>query len=122
MSPANMTDLSLATLIAERDALNAKIEAVRAAERPAAIVQARALIERFGLTAMQVMPASPATTRQPAAKKAPAKYYDPDTGNTWSGRGRAPSWIKGKDATQFLIPAEGILRQIAQHLPDRPTN
>lgn len=119
MSTANMTDLSLATLIAERDALNAKIEAVRAAERPAAIAQARDLIERFGLTAMQVMPASPATTRQPAARKAPAKYYDPDTGNTWSGRGRAPSWIKGKDATQYLIPAEGILRQMAQQLPDK---
>jgi len=34
------------------------------------------------------------------------KYRDPATGQTWSGRGRAPAWIAGKDMTQFLIRAE----------------
>ncbi|WP_144157535.1 H-NS family nucleoid-associated regulatory protein [Paraburkholderia sp. BCC1885] len=34
----------------------------------------------------------------------PAKYRDPKTGATWSGRGRAPAWLVGaKDPSKFLI-------------------
>lgn len=34
----------------------------------------------------------------------PAMYQDPKSGATWSGRGRAPSWIAGaKDRSRFLI-------------------
>ncbi|WP_175753933.1 H-NS histone family protein [Burkholderia ambifaria] len=29
-----------------------------------------------------------------ATAPAEAKYQDPKTGTTWSGRGRAPAWIK----------------------------
>ncbi|TXC81044.1 H-NS family nucleoid-associated regulatory protein [Paraburkholderia azotifigens] len=48
----------------------------------------------------------------PAAKRVgnyptgpqPAKYRDPKTGATWSGRGRAPAWLAGvKDLSSFLI-------------------
>ncbi|WP_080439961.1 H-NS family nucleoid-associated regulatory protein [Burkholderia ubonensis] len=38
-----------------------------------------------------------------------AKYRNPETGETWSGRGRAPAWIKdAKDRSSFFIraPAE----------------
>lgn len=32
------------------------------------------------------------------------KYRDPETGATWSGRGRAPAWLAdAKDRTAFLI-------------------
>jgi DNA-binding protein H-NS len=31
-----------------------------------------------------------------------AKYLNPQTGQTWSGRGRAPLWI-GKNRDRFLI-------------------
>ncbi|MGF6937094.1 hypothetical protein OKW41_006256 [Paraburkholderia sp. UCT70] len=34
----------------------------------------------------------------------PAKYADPKSGATWSGRGPAPTWLAGaKDRTKFLI-------------------
>jgi len=34
----------------------------------------------------------------------PAKYLDPKTGATWSGRGRAPAWLSAiKDRTRFLV-------------------
>jgi DNA-binding protein H-NS len=37
-----------------------------------------------------------------------AKYADPKSGATWSGRGRAPAWIKdAKDRTRFLINGSG---------------
>lgn len=36
----------------------------------------------------------------------PAKYRDPKSGATWSGRGRAPAWMaNAKDRTKFLIEA-----------------
>jgi DNA-binding protein H-NS len=35
--------------------------------------------------------------------KAVPKYKDPASGITWSGRGKAPAWIKGQDYTKFLI-------------------
>jgi len=33
----------------------------------------------------------------------PAKYRDPESGATWSGRGREPSWLVGKDREAFAI-------------------
>ncbi|WP_411829055.1 H-NS family nucleoid-associated regulatory protein [Paraburkholderia kururiensis] len=33
----------------------------------------------------------------------PAKYRDPVSGATWSGRGRAPRWIAGRDRDAFEI-------------------
>ncbi|WP_423779815.1 H-NS family nucleoid-associated regulatory protein [Delftia acidovorans] len=30
-------------------------------------------------------------------------YRNPQTGETWSGRGRAPRWIAGRDRTPFEI-------------------
>ncbi|MDR5741256.1 MULTISPECIES: H-NS family nucleoid-associated regulatory protein [unclassified Caballeronia] len=36
----------------------------------------------------------------------PAKYRDPKSGATWSGRGKAPAWLAGaKDRNKFLIDA-----------------
>ncbi|WP_408440133.1 H-NS family nucleoid-associated regulatory protein [Paraburkholderia caffeinilytica] len=36
----------------------------------------------------------------------PALYRDPESGATWSGRGRAPGWLAGaKDRTKFLVDA-----------------
>ncbi|KWA84203.1 hypothetical protein WL29_22850 [Burkholderia ubonensis] len=37
-------------------------------------------------------------------KKVPIKYRDPESGATWTGRGRAPAWIaEAADRDQFLI-------------------
>lgn len=32
-----------------------------------------------------------------------AKYQNPRTGQTWSGRGKPPKWIIGKNKERFLI-------------------
>ncbi|WP_233867819.1 H-NS histone family protein [Paraburkholderia adhaesiva] len=41
-----------------------------------------------------------------ATKSVAPKYVDPKSGATWSGRGRAPAWIKDvKDRSRFLIDA-----------------
>ncbi|WP_080409789.1 H-NS histone family protein [Burkholderia ubonensis] len=36
-------------------------------------------------------------------KKLPPRYRDPQTGATWSGRGRQPNWMKGRAREEFLI-------------------
>jgi DNA-binding protein H-NS len=39
----------------------------------------------------------------------PAKYLDPKTGASWSGRGPAPAWLApAKDRSKFLIAGAGV--------------
>jgi DNA-binding protein H-NS len=67
---------------------------------------------------------STATTKPASVSKAkaagnyvrgpqPAMYQDPKSGASWSGRGRAPSWIaEAKDRSKFLI-ADGAQAAVA---------
>ncbi|RKP48291.1 H-NS family nucleoid-associated regulatory protein [Trinickia fusca] len=44
------------------------------------------------------------TRKGPPKGKQPAKYLNPETGATWSGRGPAPAWLAAAgDRSQFLI-------------------
>ncbi|WP_426342959.1 H-NS family nucleoid-associated regulatory protein [Pseudoduganella sp. S-14] len=36
-------------------------------------------------------------------QRVPAKYGNPETGATWTGRGRVPLWLIGKNKEDFLI-------------------
>ena len=74
-----------------------------------------------GTDAVRAASESPVRKAKTAAKKAsvaagalaskgqrkgpqPAKYLDPKTGATWSGRGPAPAWLAAaKDRTRFLV-------------------
>ncbi|WP_175874598.1 H-NS histone family protein [Burkholderia sp. BCC0397] len=38
-----------------------------------------------------------------ARKRALPKYWNPKTGQTWSGNGRPPKWLAGKNHERFLI-------------------
>jgi DNA-binding protein H-NS len=40
--------------------------------------------------------------RSKGEKVAP-KYRSPETGDTWTGRGREPGWIKGKNRDDFAL-------------------
>ncbi len=47
-----------------------------------------------------------AKSLHPNAHPVAPKYADPKTGATWTGRGRAPAWIRdAKDRSKFLIEA-----------------
>jgi DNA-binding protein H-NS len=35
--------------------------------------------------------------------KVAPKYRDPATGQTWTGRGKAPKWIQNEDREKFAI-------------------
>lgn len=98
-------------LLAQQDALHARVEAARKHGTAEAVARMRAQIARLGITASDlgfVLPtqAKPGTANTSKGKAAP-KYRDPVTGRTWTGWGRSPEWIKGKDRQQFLMPAMG---------------
>ena len=38
-----------------------------------------------------------------AGQKVAPKYRDKSTGATWTGRGKPPKWIEGKNREEYLI-------------------
>ncbi|EZP55904.1 H-NS histone family protein [Delftia sp. RIT313] len=93
-----MTDYQ--TLLAQKATLDAQIEAAQAEAKADAVATARAWIAQHGLTPSDLFP--PAKGKTKGSVGAP-KYRDPATGATWTGRGKPPNWINGKDRTPFLI-------------------
>ncbi|WP_311197455.1 H-NS histone family protein [Rugamonas brunnea] len=77
-------------------------ETARKSELQAAKEKIAAIMRDYGLTLADLGPvakAKPVKTRAPV----PTKYRDDATGQTWTGRGRAPKWLEGKDKEQYLI-------------------
>jgi DNA-binding protein H-NS len=94
-------------LLQQREALEQAIATARANELSEAITKARELVAEFGLTVQDVFPAGRGTsksgTKSSSGNKVAPKYRDSATGQTWTGRGKAPKWIDGQDRTQYLI-------------------
>ncbi len=87
-------------LLVQREALDAAIAQARKAETGAVIAQIHGLMAQYGLSTDDL---TPRRGRPRGSKSASvAKYRNPKTGQTWSGRGRAPAWI-GKQRERFLI-------------------
>lgn len=81
--------------------LQEQAEAVRAAEIEAAISQIKTTMKAKGISLSMI---AKALRMSPAAKtSSPAKYRNPATGQTWSGRGRVPHWFKRENEQDFLI-------------------
>lgn len=92
---------TLAALLAQKADLERQIADVRKSETASAIAQARAIVAEFGLTEADVFGKSRKASQ--AQSTVAAKYRDPATGKTWTGRGKAPLWIAGKDRAAFAI-------------------
>ena len=92
-------------LLRQRQEIEQRIKEARKAEIAGAVAEVRALIAKYDLTEKDVFPAGRRGRgrARASAGKVPPKYRDPATGQTWTGRGKAPRWIDGKDRTQFLI-------------------
>ncbi|CAN7807994.1 H-NS family nucleoid-associated regulatory protein [Paraburkholderia hospita] len=91
--------------------LEEQARALLSTKSQAALNKIRDLMSEHGLTTADI-DAHVGKRRGPkVGAKAPtktgmvaAKYRDPSSGATWSGRGRAPSWIaSANDRTRFLV-------------------
>jgi len=91
---------SLKELLAAKAALDMEIAKARTSAADAALSKVQKLVTDFGFTQQQVFPYIPEKT------SAPAKYRDPATGATWTGRGKPPNWIKDQDREDFLIESK----------------
>lgn len=72
--------------------LQKKAEEARRAELTGAIAQIKSLMAQFNLSVKDLKLKDGKVSRAPG-KAVAAKYRDPITGETWSGRGRSPAWV-----------------------------
>jgi DNA-binding protein H-NS len=96
---SKMNGEEIEELVAKKRALDEQIAEIKAAQRADAISQCVALIKHHDLTERDLFRSS--AKSEPKATVAP-KYRNPLTGETWSGRGRAPKWING-DREAFAV-------------------
>jgi DNA-binding protein H-NS len=92
-------------LLLQREALEKAITDARHREVSDAVAKARALVAEYGLTAQDIFPSgrAPKAAGTKTTVKVAPKYRDSATGQTWTGRGKAPKWIDGKDRAAFAI-------------------
>lgn len=91
-------------LLKQRDALTQQIEEARQREITDAVTRVRALVTEYQLSVQDVFPTGrKARAKSAGGGKVAPKYRDPATGQTWTGRGKAPKWIDGQDRAKFLI-------------------
>lgn len=88
----------------QRDAIEAQMQAMLQQEKEEALVMIRQKVEELGLTPDEVF----GKQRKKAEKKPVAiKYSNPETGQTWSGRGKAPAWCNtDRLKKKFLVATE----------------
>ena len=99
---------SLQDLRAQKEALDQQIEATKKKERGDAIEKIRQLMSEYGLTVADLSQRSPAKAKTGTGKKVAAKYRNSATGESWSGRGLQPKWLKaalasGRKLTDFSV-------------------
>lgn len=93
-----MTDYK--TLLQQKAELDARIAAAMKTEKADAVAEVRLLVQQYQLSEQDVFPSRGVI--QKGSLGAP-KYRNPTTGATWTGRGKPPNWIVGKDRTPFQI-------------------
>ena len=93
---------TLKELMAQKETLEQKIVEARETELADAIAKVLAIVTEYGLTASDIFGGKRGRKASGTKAKVAAKYRD-QNGNEWTGRGRAPKWIEGKDKSKFLI-------------------
>ena len=99
---------NLQDLLAQRAQIERQIADAQREERSAAISKVKALMTEFGLSAADIAGKSGGgRAAKPTGKVAP-KYRNKATGETWTGRGLQPKWLKaaiagGAKLTDFAL-------------------
>ena len=92
-------------LVAQIEKLTKKANDARRAETAGVVNKIRAMMDEFGITLADLKDAKPAGKGKKAAggkaKKSSGKgstvapkYRNPSSGETWTGRGRQPVWVR----------------------------
>ncbi len=98
-----MATSSYKEITAQIEKLTKQAEQARVQELESVIAQIRQLMGEFGITAGDLGLKAPGRARKKSASTSAPKFRDPESGATWTGRGRAPAWIAGKDRSKYAI-------------------
>ena len=90
---------TLKELIAQREALEREIERTQKQARADAIAKVRAMMDEYGLTLSDLSTKARFKASSGKGGKVAAKFRNTATGETWSGRGLQPKWLKAALAT-----------------------
>ena len=82
---------TLQELLAQRAELDAKIEQTKDSVRSEAVAKVKSLMAEYGLTIADISMRTPKVAK---VSKVAVKYRNQATGETWSGRGLQPKWLK----------------------------
>lgn len=100
---------TLNELLAQKASLEKQIVDAQREEKASAIAQVKALMAQYGLTPADLGPRAAAVPKRsgPSGKVAP-KYRDPASGDTWTGRGLQPKWLRaalaaGRKLSDFAL-------------------
>ncbi|CAN5486451.1 H-NS histone family protein [soil metagenome] len=113
MSKSNELQQQINDYESKLNELRKQQEVERKGERAQAIAAAKELIKNHDLTASELGFSGKAASKKATGDKrnvvAP-KYQDPDSGKTWTGRGKSPAWLSaqlaaGRNKQEFLIQA-----------------
>ena len=102
---------SLQDLLDRKAELEKEIEATRRHEKADAISKVRALMSQYGLTAADLVAKGPPKAKSGTpvkGGKVAVKYRNSASGDTWSGRGLQPKWLKaalaaGRRIEEFAV-------------------
>lgn len=70
-------------------------------EKAAELAAFREKVELYGISEEEVLRALGFIKAK--RRKPEAKYYDPSSGQSWSGRGPRPKWLVGKNLDEYLV-------------------
>lgn len=119
-----MSELNLSELEAQRAELDAKIQAAKAESIASAVAEVKALMDSKGVTLEMLGGRKARTPRKQSVAdpyhgasrakhptkggKVSPKYKHPTTGETWSGRGLKPNWLRaaimqGRQVEEFAV-------------------
>ncbi len=98
----------LQELLNQKQALEAQIEITRHKERADAIAKVHALMAEYGLSVADLTSRKVLKAAAGKGGKVAAKYRNTETGDTWSGRGLQPKWLKealasGRTLAEFTV-------------------
>ncbi len=99
---------TLQDLLAQKEALDREIESTKKQHRAEAIAKVRSLMAEYGLTAADLGAKAGGKSSSAKGNKVAAKYRNAATGETWSGRGLQPKWLKaalasGRKISDFSV-------------------
>ena len=104
----DLEGMSVRELVALRDAAEAKRQEKLEGAKATLLADFRNKAAELGMS-LEALLSSPRTGQQGrkprsdiGEKRAP-KFRNPETGDTWSGRGREPGWLKGKNRQDFAV-------------------